>query len=81
MSRRASEFEVRSALAGFARIPSDDVDGYVIVLAKGSDVICTVSNGADLSTQLMLLARAIEHRAIDVRDLESAAQRADSRGD
>ena len=71
MARHPSEFEVRSALARFARIPADDIDGYVIVLAKGSDVICTVSNGADLSTQIMLLSRAIEHRAIDVREIEA----------
>jgi hypothetical protein len=70
MSRKATAFEVKTTLAGIARIPPDDVDGYVIVLAKGADVICTVSNAADLSTGIRLLARAIEHRSIDVGELE-----------
>jgi hypothetical protein len=70
MSRRATALEVKMTLARFARVPPDDVDGYVVVLANGDDVICTVSNAADLSTQLRLLARAIEHRSVDVAEME-----------
>lgn len=73
MSRRPTAQEIRLTLARWARVPPDDLDGYVIVLAKGADVISTVSNAADLATTIGLLARAIEHRAADVGKLEDKA--------
>jgi hypothetical protein len=70
MTRHLSEIEIRAMLARLARQAPDDVDGYVVVLAKGADVLCTVSNAASLGTQIMLLGRAIEHRGADVSAIE-----------
>jgi len=74
VTRKLSSLEIKITLAGIARIPPDDVDGYVIILAKDADVICRVSNAADLATEIGLLGRAIEHGAVAVGQLEDAAQ-------
>jgi hypothetical protein len=70
MSRRPSALEVRMMLARLARIPPDDLDGYVIVLAKESEVSAVMTNAADEATTIMLLARAIEHRSRAVGQIE-----------
>jgi hypothetical protein len=74
MTRHASAEEIRLTLARFARVAPDDVDGYIVVLAKGGTVLCTVSNTADLATELGLLAVAMAARSEDVRKIEHAAQ-------
>ncbi len=70
MSRKPSALEVRMMLARLARIPPDDLDGYVIVLAKGDDVTAVMTNAAEEATTIMLLARAIEGRSRAVGLLE-----------
>ena len=73
MSRRPTALEIRLTLARWAQVPPDDLDGYVIVLARKAEVIATLSNAADLATQISLLGRAVEHRAADVGQLEDQA--------
>ena len=73
MTRKLSALEIKITLAGMARVPPDDVDGYVVILAKGAEVSLTFSNAADLATDISLLARAIEHAAVSVRELEDHA--------
>lgn len=70
MTRKATSQEIRLALAGFAKLPPDDVDGYVVILASKTEVLATLSNASDLGTELMLLGRAIEHRSLDVSNME-----------
>lgn len=70
MTRKMSAFEVKVTLANIARIPPDDLDGYVIVLAKGSEVELVVTNAADEATTIAILARAIEHRSRAVGQIE-----------
>jgi hypothetical protein len=72
MTRKLSATEVKVTLASIARVPPDDVDGYIVVLVKGADVTATFSNATDLATQVAILARAIEHAAVDVGELENA---------
>jgi hypothetical protein len=74
VTRHASAEEIRLTLARFAREAPDDVDGYMILLAKGGALLCTVSNAADLATEIGLLAAAIAARSDDVGKLEHAAQ-------
>jgi hypothetical protein len=76
MSRKMSALEVKVTLAGLANLPPDDVDGYVVVYAGGSEVIGVMTNGADESTTISILARAIEHRAAAVGKIEDAARTA-----
>lgn len=70
MSRKLSSLEVKVSLANLARIPPDDVDGYVVVYAKGGDVSAVMTNSADEATTIMLLARAIEQRTVAVGEME-----------
>jgi hypothetical protein len=70
VSRNLTAGEVRLTLANMARLAPDDIDGYVIVLAKDADVLAVMSNAADESTMIALLARAIEHRSRAVGALE-----------
>lgn len=72
MTRHPSSDQIRIALAGMARQAPDDVEGYVVVLAKGADVLATMTNSAGLATTIGILARAIEHAAADVAKLEDA---------
>jgi hypothetical protein len=70
VSRKLSAFEVKVTLAGIAKLPPDDVDGYVILMARGAEVVGVVTNGADEATVIALLARAIEQRAAAVGAIE-----------
>jgi len=72
MSRKLSAFEVKVTLASIAKVPPDDVEGYVILLSKAAEVLCVVSNAADEATVIALLARAIEQRAAAVGAIETA---------
>ncbi|HWM96724.1 MAG TPA: hypothetical protein VNO54_06670 [Streptosporangiaceae bacterium] len=72
MSRAPSANEVLATVARLARIPLDDLDGYVIVLASGAEVSGVLTNAADESTVISLLARAIEHRSVAVKELEAS---------
>lgn len=70
MTRKLSAFETKISLAGLARLPPDDVDGYVVVYAKDAEVIAVMTNAADEATTIALLARAIEQRAAVVGQIE-----------
>jgi hypothetical protein len=74
VTRHASAEEIRLTLARFGRQAPDDVDGYVVVLAKGGAMLCTLTNAADISTEIGLLAVAIADRADDVRKIEHGPQ-------
>jgi hypothetical protein len=74
MSRKPSATEAKITLANLARIPPDDVDGYVVVLAKGADVAGIMTNAIDEATTIALLARAIEHRCVEVGKIEADAK-------
>lgn len=71
MSRKPTANEIRLALARFAGLPPDDVDGYAIVLARAGDapdVIGVLTNASDEAGLVTVLARAIEQRAAALRD-------------
>jgi len=72
MSRKLTSFEVKCSLATMARMPADDIDGYVVVLANGDEVLGLLTNAADEATTIGLLARAIEQRAVAVGKLEDS---------
>ncbi len=74
MSRKLSAMEVRISLANLARLAPDDVDGYVVVYAKGADVLSIMTNAADEATTIAMLARAIEHRSRAVGQIEEQAR-------
>jgi hypothetical protein len=66
VSRKLSETEVRVTLASIAKVPPDDVTGYVVVLMGESDVLVRVSNAVDRAAEIGCLARAIEHAAAEL---------------
>lgn len=72
MSRNLSALEVRVTLASIARVAPDDLEGYVIVLARGAEVTGVITNASDEATAIALLARAIEQRAAAVGAIEAA---------
>lgn len=72
MTRKLSSMEVRITLAGMARIPPDDVDGYVVILCKGDDVTHVMTNSDGEGTLLMLLGRTIEQRSVAVGKMEDS---------
>jgi len=76
MTRKLSALEVKITLANMGRIPPDDLDGYVVVYAKGAEVLAVMTNAADESTTISLLARAIEHRARAVGEIEDSTRTA-----
>jgi hypothetical protein len=73
VSRKLSAFEVKCSLATLARMPADDLDGYVVVLAKDAEVVGVMTNAADEATIIGLLARTIEQRAVAVSKIEDDA--------
>jgi hypothetical protein len=70
MSRKLTAHEIKFSLANMARIPPDDLDGYVVVLAKDAEVTGVMTNAADEATTIALLARAIEQRSRAVGETE-----------
>lgn len=80
MSRKLSSHEVKFSLANMARMPPDDVDGYVVLLAKDEDVVAIMTNTADEATTIAMLARAIEQRSRAVGLLEDAIRERENHG-
>jgi hypothetical protein len=70
VSRKLSAFEIRVTLANMARMAPDDIDGYVIILAKGAEVTAVMTNSDGEATLLGLLGRTIEDRAAAVGAME-----------
>ena len=70
MSRKLSATEIKISLANLAKLPPDDVDGYVVVYVKGADVLTIMTNADSEASVISVLARAIEHRARAVKTIE-----------
>ena len=68
MSRKLDEQEIRIWLARVGDLPPDDVAGYVVVLTGEHDVIKTITNANNPGSAISVLARAIEHAAVQVQE-------------
>jgi hypothetical protein len=63
VTRKLTATEVKISLANLGRIPPDDVDAYVVVYVKGTDISGVLTNADSPATIVSVLARAIEHQA------------------
>ena len=73
MTRLPSTNEVLAIIARLSRVNVDDLDGYVIVLGYKAEVTGVLTNAADDTTVIAMLARAIEHRAAAIARAETTA--------
>ena len=72
MTRLPSANEVLAIIARLSRVNVDDLDGYVIVLGYKAEVTGVLTNAADDTTVIAMLARAIEHRAAAIAKEEAS---------
>ena len=66
MTRKLSETEVRVTLASIAKVPPDDVTGYVVILVGENEILRRVTNARDRPAEIGILGRAIEHAAWEI---------------